>query len=1374
MSALGSLVQGIELPLFILFALLAVGLGIYLAIQFIRHRRAQKADEAVAHAEKEEHAAHDEVAESGEPILSPRLMRSSVRHGFAAYREHVAGSRNPYLVPWFLAAGVAESGVSSLAAAVETHRPPAETPDPVSGKAVGTVWRYHDQAVVIEVGGEAFGRADGGRTPDAAWVALLDELVARRAQQPIDGIILALPITDLYGPTALMPHVLADKASRIYAKLWQAQKVTGLCLPVWVVLTKCDMLPGFRDLVDVLPESRRGDILGWSSPYPLESSFRPDWVDEALGAVEDGLITAGLELSAEGMRPPASSGLFQLPSELAALRMPLANALGIIFRRTAYQEALYFRGVYFTGAAEPMAESLDGTHTLRPEIPGAVPLAFARDLFERKIFLERDLTKSTPRWSASFNRKQRLWAAAAVTCCVLALLFLWQGVVRVNDLSTDFLPSLQQLAAPLRASRDLERDPQNTGAANQANAAQMIRIASRIDGSWSEPLFPAAWFDTLGERVKVALAIGHWRLMMGDIRLHLDQRAQSIVAGDVTVPPTAGAQLPELARLRTFVGDALLLERFTNVYNRLVNTEDVTGLTELLRYTHGLELPPAYLDLARQIEFYQQPSPRQLRGATIDWGSRTYDLAPLRQPLAQEIDQLADAYFKKLAANGDALSRLRTVTSEINQLAGSGSAVLPPTALDTLQRDLNETATTLSAQDGTWLAGGDDRTFGGAAFQTLLKVVTDSPLFGPSTRDRLLALGRTDLGRSIADVRLADSAIGPVAYGVAERSRVELTPTAEGVRTSLRNLMGRPFMAAAAAPVDLNTLGRTGPVRWDLGGLERAVALAENFSLFVGSDLPSFPAPIQAGVRAVAQQRLTNAVVAAVVRSVTPGQTAQGRLEADLRSQIQSNVSAYPLLTKLVQTLRLNGGQVAADRLMNVAALQATVLLGQLDTMLEGEQLYVPGMTAPAAWTKDKIDVAALYGQPDMGGVSALLDRNRQRVSGIATELAQPLLTFLARPDIGSAGGEGIVGRWNRTMQELDKASQGRANGSIGTLENFITTALPDLTPSTCAKLADSQGLSGANFFSDQLRLVRAGVHQQCVAAEDARIATQYRVVERSFTDLLAGRYPFALFDAANSGDFATTDDVANFYKAFDPISDSLLDALHDREAEGVTMRTPTEFIEVMKKGRAFLKPIVGLDDTAEAGATIEPHFRTLTNHERGGEEIIQWQLSVRDDVIDQTMTGKTLTWHPRDPITVSFRWASNAPRVPVGILGRGQIQLSGRTVSITYDNIWSLIALLQQHRPRPGEWRPGPGRPPEVIAFDIPTGRADGKPGTETAARVFIDLAIRALPGPDGKVSGERLGIPDFPLRAPALPASVRIGSVPLGTPASALFGTQ
>src|SRR6185312_2262530 len=99
------------------------------------------------------------------------------------------------------------------------------------------------------------------------------------------------------------------------------------------------------------------------------------------------------------------------------------------------------------------------------------------------------------------------------------------------------------------------------------------------------------------------------------------------------------------------------------------------------------------------------------------------------------------------------------------------------------------------------------------------------------------------------------------------------------------------------------------------------------------------------------------------------------------RSQVQSNVAAYPLLSKLVQSLRQNGATVAADRLINIAALQATVLLGQIDNLLEGDQLYLPAISAPTAFSKDKIDVAALYGQPDMPSLQGLLDRDRQRVA---------------------------------------------------------------------------------------------------------------------------------------------------------------------------------------------------------------------------------------------------------------------------------------------------------------------------------------------------------------------------------------------------------
>jgi type VI secretion system protein ImpL len=198
---------------------------------------------------------------------------------------------------------------------------------------------------MLEVASEAFVRHSGTRVADAAWTALLEELSSRRTALPLDGILLAISASDLAGPDALSPRALNDKMVQIYGRLWQAQRALGISLPVWVVITRCDIIPGFRPLAEAMPEQRREEAVGWSSPYALDAAFRAEWIDEAINTVQDSLAAAALELVATNPGGEAGRAAIELPGELDRLRAPLAAALGAVFRRTAFQEALHLRGL---------------------------------------------------------------------------------------------------------------------------------------------------------------------------------------------------------------------------------------------------------------------------------------------------------------------------------------------------------------------------------------------------------------------------------------------------------------------------------------------------------------------------------------------------------------------------------------------------------------------------------------------------------------------------------------------------------------------------------------------------------------------------------------------------------------------------------------------------------------------------------------------------------------------------------------------------------------------------------------------------------------------------------------------------------------------
>ncbi|WP_240046928.1 type VI secretion system protein, partial [Paracraurococcus ruber] len=616
------LLQDLQLVLFAVAATATLGLTL---LFWLRLRRLRLAPVVAAPV--------DQMAPPAEAlVLTPPLMRRAFRHGLAQYRQAVAGSSNPYLVPWVLAAGTRGGGTSALCAAGGSARPPAALPDPATGRPIGCAWWFYDRAVVIDVAGEAFADLRGERLPDGAWITLLEEVAKARDGLPLDGILLTLPVPDLAGPEALPPATLAAKAAEIHTRLWQAQKVTGLCLPVWLVLTMADAIPGFHTLLAALPPEKQDGAFGWSCPYPLEASFQSAWIAEAVDSLQDAAAAAALELGAAGAGDAVAAAAMRLPAELDRLRAPLATFLGVLFRQTGYQESLFFRGLWLTGAVAPAAADR------------APALGFVRGLLARKVFVERDLPRPVPRWSLRQARRQRLWQAGLAAAAAGFALLLWTGSRTLDAMEARFVPALRALAGPVGLAKDA---PSAGAPAEGAGPLAAIRAVARLDGGWENPPWPIAALDGTADRVRTALAIGHWRLVMGDVRAVLLRRARALAEGEATTPAPAGSP-PETRELRRFLAELLLLERHLLTFNRLGAEGGTVGLAELLQYSHGLTLPAQYLDRAADLAFADPPPARALRGVSLEAGTEPVDPAVVRALVQPRLQGLVQAHLARL------------------------------------------------------------------------------------------------------------------------------------------------------------------------------------------------------------------------------------------------------------------------------------------------------------------------------------------------------------------------------------------------------------------------------------------------------------------------------------------------------------------------------------------------------------------------------------------------------------------------------------------------------------------------------------------------------------------------------------------------------
>jgi type VI secretion system protein ImpL len=1257
-------------------------------------------------------------------VLTPPLMRQAFRQGLAHYRQSVAGTSNPYLVPWMLAVGTRGGGTSTFCAAGGSAHPPKSIPDPVTGRPLGCAWWFYDRAVVIDVAGEAFADLRGERLPDGAWIALLEELVAAREGMPLDGILLTLPVPDLAGPEALPAAVLAAKAAEIHTRLWQMQKVTGLSLPVWLVLTMGDAIPGFQPLLAALPDAARDAAFGWSSPYPLEAAFQPGWVAEALESLQDAATAAALELGAAGLGDDAAAAL-RLPEELDRLRAPLAGFLGILFRQTGYQESLFLRGLWLTGAAGPPVAA--------DQPP---PLGFVRGLLAEKVFAERDLPRPVPRWSRSQERRRAVWRGVAGVAAVVLLGLLWSGQATLDRMRAGFVPALRAIAGPVALTKEASA---GAAATEGAGPLAVIRAVARLDSDWQDPPWPIAALDTTADRMRTALAIGHWRLMMGDIRGVLLRRGQALAEGAAQAPVATGVS-PELRELRRYLGEALLLERQVLTFNRLGETGGTVGLAEMLRYSHGIDLPSSYVDRAAELGFAELPSAQALRGASVEAGARPIDPAILREGLQPRLVALARDYLAGLVPPPDGEDLLRQAATRLAALA-EGQGPNAPARLREATQAL-QAALAAARRDAPGLVV--DGNLGGSEYRALLRVVSESRLLGPPARDAVLRASESAQFDTAATT-VSAIGVGPLLVPAPDRNRMEPAAPASRLEAQLTALVARPFLQATPPPVEV-----VGPglFRWQIPALEAAVVLADDQALFQLRDLPDFPEPLRPALLAASQQALSAALLDAVERAQLP---AAGQ---DLAAVADQARAAHPVLLRLVTALRGSGAAADSQQLARAVAQQAQRLLEAAWTQLEDQAAYLPPRSGQLAWIDGKLDQAALYGLPDAALLPALLGREREKLRRLS-DLAQPMLAVLTAPEMGELTPPAIAARWRGVVEEVQRSGQGRP-GSLAGLERLIGQDIGALTPASCAELAVR---GGGDWFADQAVRVLARLRGLCRQATQTLANGAWDGISTAFERLLAGRYPFAPLAAAERGPHASAGQVAEFYAVFDAQAAAALAAL---PADPRLADRTRHFIQAMQQAREVLKPLVGLDGVPP-GLLLTPSFRALPEREQGGEAIIEWRLAGRS-IATGTMSGqRPVPWRIGDPLVLSLRWARNAPVQPVQVLPRGPRAEAG-TITLAARDPWALVTLVRRLAPPSSEWQQGPGETGPMLAISVQTAGDGEPPRTAPPARVFTSLGITGHANPPA--GARRLVLPGeagaWPEAAPRLGPAMPEGATP------------
>ncbi|MDT3611079.1 type VI secretion system membrane subunit TssM [Cronobacter sakazakii] len=351
-----------------------------------------------------------------------------------------------YQLPWYVIIGAPGSGKTTALVNSGLQFPLADRFGKTALRGIGGTrncdWWFTNEAVLLDTAGR-YTTQESEQAQDAGeWLSFVDLLRKYRRRQPINGVIITISVSDLLTQS---PEATQQQAVNLRQRLAELHEQLGIRFPVYVLVTKADLLKGFRSYFGRFDKAQRDQI--WGFTFPWDRSKQADF--DLLGAFTQEFallqqrLDAGLPdtLLAES-DPKARAECYLFPQEFAALRPLLADYLSTVFARSNFETEFSPRGIYLaSGTQEGLpfdrvmgelnrALSLpsggkegDNWDSVSKEAPipgGKGQSFFIKNLLQNVIFQEAGIAGQN-RWWELRNRAV-LWSGYAALIALLVVL----------------------------------------------------------------------------------------------------------------------------------------------------------------------------------------------------------------------------------------------------------------------------------------------------------------------------------------------------------------------------------------------------------------------------------------------------------------------------------------------------------------------------------------------------------------------------------------------------------------------------------------------------------------------------------------------------------------------------------------------------------------------------------------------------------------------------------------------------------------------------------------------------------------------------------------------------------------------------------------
>ena len=262
-------------------------------------------------------------------------------------------------LPWYLLLGPSQTGKTSLLANSNANfilqrQFQNQNIHNLEASEICNWWVTRD-ASIIDVPGKYLFSQDKLPASTSLWRFFLRMIKKQRGKDGVDGIVITLPLPEFMHQQDTKKQQALQRA--LFQRLHELQKIFPQTLPYYLVITKCDLLPGFAEYFAELGQDEASQAWGVMLPDPENNEPVHELFVQHFNALIKKLNQQLIYHLHQERNPNARPAIKDFPLQVERLKEAASD---FIKKLSTTDLNLSLQGVYLQTTAEPETVLLEG------------------------------------------------------------------------------------------------------------------------------------------------------------------------------------------------------------------------------------------------------------------------------------------------------------------------------------------------------------------------------------------------------------------------------------------------------------------------------------------------------------------------------------------------------------------------------------------------------------------------------------------------------------------------------------------------------------------------------------------------------------------------------------------------------------------------------------------------------------------------------------------------------------------------------------------------------------------------------------------------------------------------------------------------------